>query len=159
MKRYFLLVWTGLLFLSAYTFKKGVEQNDTTPNILFVLTDDQGWGDLGVFFQNERRENGEQPWMKTPHLDQMADAGIMLTNHYCNAPVCAPSRASFLLGVHQGHSNVRDNQFDKRLEDNYTVANVLKEKNYATVAVGKWGLQGDNLWSEDGDSWPGHPLN
>jgi len=129
------------------------------PNILFILTDDQGWGDLGVFFQNERGEQGEHPWMKTPHLDQMADEGVILTNHYSNAPVCAPSRASFLLGVHQGHSNVRDNQFDKRLEDNYTVANVLKEKDYATVAVGKWGLQGDTLWSEDGDTWPGHPLN
>lgn len=145
--------------LSANKNNHSAEKISSPPNILFILTDDQGWGDLGVFFQNERGEQGEHPWMKTPHLDRMADEGVILTNHYSNAPVCAPSRASFLLGVHQGHSNVRDNQFDKRLENNYTVANVLKEKSYATVAVGKWGLQGDTLWSEDGDTWPGHPLN
>src|SRR3546814_7219522 len=66
----------------------------------------------------------------------------MLTPQYCNAPVCAPSRASLMLGVHQGHANVRDNQFDKALEDNHTLGNVLQQLGYATVAGGKWGLQG-----------------
>lgn len=134
------------------------EEPSSPPNILFILTDDQGWGDLGSFFQNQRAEEG-RPAIQTPHLDKMAEEGVRLTHHYCNAPVCAPSRASFLLGVHQGHSNVRDNQFDKRLEDNYTIGRVLQAAGYRTVVVGKWGLQGDGQWSEDGDSWPGHPLN
>lgn len=137
------------------------DKNDRPPNILFILTDDLGWGDLGTFYQNQRRETGDQtqPFQFTPHLDEMASQGIMLTDHYANAPVCAPSRASFLLGMHQGHANVRDNQFDKALEDNYTVANVVKEAGYHTVAVGKWGLQGDPMWESDGGDWPGHPLN
>src|SRR5690554_4010465 len=137
------------------------DKNDRPPNILFILTDDLGWGDLGTFYQNQRWETGDQtqPFQFTPHLDEMAAQGVMLTDHYANASVCAPSRASFLLGMHQGHSNVRDNQFDKALEDNYTVGNVLQMSGYHTVAVGKWGLQGDPRWDADGADWPGHPLN
>ena len=126
------------------------------PNIIFILMDDLGYGDLGVFFQNLRKTSGKrgEPWMLTPNLDSMAYNGAMLTNHYCAAPVCAPSRASLLLGVSQGHANVRDNQFDKALEDNYTIANVLKKAGYRTAAIGKWGLQGKQV---NGDC-PAHPL-
>ncbi|MEO6000380.1 MAG: sulfatase-like hydrolase/transferase [Chitinophagaceae bacterium] len=127
------------------------------PNIIFILTDDLGVGDIGVFFQNQRKKNNNksEPWELTPNIDQMAAKGAMLTQNYCNAPVCAPSRSSFMLGVNQGHANVRDNQFDKALEDNYTVANVLKSVGYKTAAIGKWGLQGVT----DGPDWPAHPLN
>ncbi|MCB1126734.1 MAG: sulfatase-like hydrolase/transferase, partial [Verrucomicrobiae bacterium] len=84
------------------------------PNIIFVLVDDLGYGDLGVFFQNLRRTRNDpaEPWHMTPRLDTLAAEGVRLPHHYCPAPVCAPSRASLLLGVHQGHANVRDNQFD-----------------------------------------------
>ncbi|MBY5956742.1 sulfatase-like hydrolase/transferase [Membranicola marinus] len=160
MKIHYLLI--SIFFLTACTpTHQTNKEEQQPPNIIFILTDDLGWGDLGTFFQNQRAKEGNKahPWQRTPHLDKMADQGVMLTDHYCNAPVCAPSRASFLLGVHQGHSNVRDNQFDKRLGDNYTVANVLKAAGYGTVAVGKWGLQGDNRYSDNGDEWPGHPLN
>ncbi|MDR3402265.1 MAG: sulfatase-like hydrolase/transferase [Chthoniobacter sp.] len=114
------------------------------PNIVFVLVDDLGWGDLGAFYQNQRRAANDrsQPWHSTPHLDAMAAQGVQLRDHYCSAPVCAPARASLLLGVHQGHANVRDNQFDKALENNHTLATVLKGAGYATAAFGKWGLQG-----------------
>src|SRR3546814_10660556 len=78
----------------------------------------------------------------------------MLTQQYCNAPVCAPSRASLMLGVHQGHANVRDNQFDKALEDNHTLGNVLQQLGYATVAVGKWGLQGTKKGSGKNSGLP-----
>ena len=136
------------------------------PNIIFILTDDLGYGDLGAFYQTARNAKG-LPAHQTPHLDAMAAEGMRLTDHYCPAPVCAPSRASFLLGVNQGHANVRNNQFDKALEDNYTVASVLKSAGYQTAAIGKWGLQGE---SEDGKrakdepriippNWPAHPLN
>ena len=80
-----------------------------------------------------------------------------MPQHYCPAPVCAPSRASLLLGVHQGHANVRDNQFDKALENNHTLASVLKQAGYATAAIGKWGLQGKPATAPP--DWPAHPLN
>lgn len=121
------------------------------PNIIFILTDDLGYGDYGVFFQNLRREKGDraEPWHMTPRLDAMAAEGVQLRHHYCPAPVCAPSRASLLLGVHQGHSNVRDNQFDKGLADNHTLGTVLRGAGYATAAIGKWGLQGGPALNDD----------
>ena len=126
------------------------------PNIIFILMDDMGYGDLGVFFQKLRQEKAarNEPWLLTPHLDQMAAEGAILPQHYSAAPVCAPSRASILLGVSQGHANVRDNQFDKALEDNYTLGNVLQKAGYRTAAIGKWGLQGEGV----GPDWPAHPL-
>ncbi|MDB5296261.1 MAG: sulfatase [Phycisphaerales bacterium] len=129
------------------------------PNVIFILADDLGYGDLGAFFQNGRRAAADRaaPAHLTPNLDAMAAGGVRLTDHYCSAPVCAPARASLLLGVHQGHANVRDNQFDKALEDNHTLATVLRHAGYATGAVGKWGLQGKpNTRPPD---WPAHPLN
>ncbi len=129
------------------------------PNIIFILTDDLGWGDVGVFFQNGRKNAGDrsEPWHLTPNLDQMAAEGAQLPNHYCAAPVCAPSRASIMLGVSQGHANIRDNQFDKALEDNHTVANVLRRSGYATVAIGKWGLQGNGKEEVDPATWTAYP--
>jgi len=85
----------------------------------------------------------------------MAANGATMPQHYCAAPVSAPSRASIMLGVSQGHANVRDNEFDKALEDNYTVGNVLQKAGYTTAAIGKWGLQGQGKTS----NWPAHPLN
>lgn len=154
----------GLLFLLFWSCHPQKKQEATTarsPNIIYILTDDLGYGDVGVFFQNQRKIKGDrsEPWVLTPNLDQMASEGAMLTHHYAAAPVCAPSRASFLLGVSQGHANVRNGQFDKALADNHTVANVLQKAGYKTVAIGKWGLQGSSRWSENGDSWPAHPLN
>ena len=121
------------------------------PNIIFILTDDLGWGDVGVMFQNGRAAANDrsEPWGFTPNLDRMAAEGARLTDHYCAAPVCAPSRASILTGLSQGHANVRDNQFDKALEANHTLASVLKQAGYATVAVGKWGLQGGGETAEE----------
>ncbi|WP_240894442.1 sulfatase-like hydrolase/transferase [Parapedobacter sp. SGR-10] len=125
-------------------------------NIIFILVDDLGYGDLGVLFQKTRQHKpGEKdPWLLTPNLDQMAKDGAILSHHYAAAPVCAPSRASLLLGVSQGHANVRDNQFDKALEDNYTLGNVLQKAGYTTAAIGKWGLQGEG----EPPHWPAHPL-
>lgn len=149
------IVWTYLIVVISLTICSATvaaAQQAKKPNIIFILTDDLGSGDIGVFFQNQRKAG--QPRLYTPSLDRMAAEGAMLTQHYCAAPVCAPSRASILLGKTQGHANVRDNQFDKALEDNYTVANVLKEAGYVTAAIGKWGLQGEG----SGANWPAHPL-
>lgn len=140
---------------------QNTEQAVQKPNIIYILTDDLGYGDVGVFFQNQRKKENDrsEPWAKTPHLDKMAAEGAMLTHHYTAAPVCAPSRSSFLSGLSQGHANVRDGQFDKALADNHTVGNVMKKAGYTTAAIGKWGLMGSSRWSEDGDSWPAHPLH
>ena len=122
------------------------------PNIIFVMCDDLGFGDLGVLYQNSRAIG--LPRHATPNLDTIAAEGIQLRQHYCPAPVCAPSRASFLLGVHQGHSNVRNDQFEKELANNHTVANVLKTAGYATAAIGKWGLRGNGSSPADWSSYP-----
>ncbi|HRP05539.1 MAG TPA: sulfatase-like hydrolase/transferase, partial [Opitutaceae bacterium] len=123
------------------------------PNIILILTDDLGYGDLSCFGQERFR---------TPALDRMSAEGARLTNHYAAAPVCAPSRASLLLGVHQGHANVRDNQFDKALEDNHTLATVLRRAGYSTAAIGKWGLHGQPVGGGPtgaDPNTPAHPLN
>ena len=135
------------------------EKKADKPNIIFILTDDLGYGDIGVFFQNQRKSKDDpsEPWTSTPQLDQMAAEGAILTHHYAAAPVCAPSRGSLLTGRSQGHANVRDNQFDKALEDNHTLGNVMQDAGYITAAIGKWGLQGNKKWSENGDNWPGRP--
>lgn len=114
------------------------------PNILFVLCDDLGYGDVGVFYQNDRQalKDRSVPFFTTPHLDKLARDGIRMTQHYCAAPVCAPSRASLLTGRTQGIADVRDNQFDKALPDTHTLGTVLQEAGYATALIGKWGLQG-----------------
>ncbi len=120
------------------------------PNIIFILADDLGYGDLGVTFQNSR--DASKPKFATPHLDQMAGQGMILRQHYTGAPVCASARGSLLLGQHQGHCAIRDNQFDKALPDNHTLATVLKQAGYRTMCIGKWGLQGQK------PEFPGHPL-
>ncbi|MCX6327226.1 MAG: sulfatase-like hydrolase/transferase [Bacteroidia bacterium] len=128
------------------------------PNIIFIMVDDMGYGDLGFLFQNERSRINlrSEPWTRTPNLDIMAVQGVQLPNQYCAAPVSAPSRASFMTGRHQGHANVRDNQFDKSIDNNHTIATVLKAAGYSTAAFGKWGLQGQDKVEPD---WPAHPLN
>ncbi|MBT3361763.1 MAG: sulfatase-like hydrolase/transferase [Rhodospirillales bacterium] len=118
------------------------------PNIIFVLCDDLGPGDIGILWQNGRE--GTQKF-STPHLDTFAQEGMILTRHYCPAPVCAPSRGSLLTGRHQGHCAVRDQQFDKELPDEYTLGSVMQKAGYATAAIGKWGLQGGKYVL----CWPG----
>jgi arylsulfatase A-like enzyme len=128
------------------------------PNIIFILTDDLGYGDLGILYQNQRAKanNRSNPRALTPNLDKLANEGVQMRQQYCAAPVCAPSRASLLLGKSQGHANIRDNQFDKALEDNYTLGSVMQKAGYTTSAIGKWGMQGKGAKAPN---WPAHPLN
>ena len=137
------------------------------PNIVFILCDDLGYGDVGVFFQNQRAalKDRSVPYFTTPRIDTLARDGVQLTQHYAGAPVCAPSRASLLGGLTQGRANVRDNQFDKALADSHTLGTVLHQAGYATAAIGKWGLQGGEATNEsDKDKrggspelWPAYP--
>ena len=154
-----LILFVAAVFTASVVFAKQAKKEK--PNIIFVLVDDMGYGDLGVMFQNQRAEKNDrhEPWQYTPNLDKMADEGALFLNQYSAAPVCAPSRASLLTGRSQGHATVRDNQFDKALEDNYTVASVLKTAGYTTAAFGKWGLQGGMEKDPKSHDWPAHPLN
>ncbi|MBS1607123.1 MAG: sulfatase-like hydrolase/transferase [Bacteroidetes bacterium] len=130
------------------------------PNIIFILADDQGYGDLGVFYQNQRARLNDRskPFEVSPNIDRMAGEGTMLTQYYVAAPICAPSRASLMLGVSQGHANVRDNEFDKALDDNYTLPGTLRQLGYSTAIIGKWGLEGNDKYDLNGYLWPAHPL-
>lgn len=108
-----------------------------SPNIIFILADDLGYGDLGCYGQKV---------IQTPRLDRMAAEGIRFTQFYAGATVCAPSRSVFMTGQHGGRTRVRGNGPGKtgrgqqlRAED-VTVAEVLHEAGYATALVGKWGL-------------------
>ena len=143
----------GLLIICLLTLAPNLKAQQK-PNIIYVLVDDMGYGDLGILFQNQRNKN--LPALASPHLDEMARSGAILTQQYANAPVCAPSRASLLSGVNQGNAGIRDNQFDKAIENNHTMASVLKNAGYTTVAIGKWGLQGTD--EKQKPNWPAHPL-
>jgi arylsulfatase A-like enzyme len=121
------------------------------PNIIFILVDDMGYGDCGVLYQNRR--SSTEPKLLTPGLDRMAAEGTILSNHYCGSPVCAPSRASILQGMNQGHCDNRDNQFDWPLPANHTLGTVMRQAGYYTAVIGKWGLAGKQ------PPWPAHPLN
>lgn len=140
------LVKTLFKSLLAASFVSTQIHAATKPNIIFILCDDLGYGDIGVFYQNQRAAQHDHsvPFFSTPHIDTLARDGVKLTQHYSGAPVCAPSRASLLSGLTQGNSNVRDNQFDKALADSHTLGTVLKQAGYATATIGKWGLQGGN---------------
>ena len=109
------------------------------PNIVFMLADDLGYGDLGSFGQKK---------IRTPHLDQLAAFGMRLTRHYAGNAVCAPSRCVLMTGMHPGHAQVRNNRELKPegqhplKEDTVTLARLLQAHGYATGAFGKWGLGG-----------------
>ncbi len=121
------------------------------PNIIFILADDLGYGDVGVLWQNSIKGTKKHA---TPHLDRMAVQGMILNQHYTGAPVCAPARSSLLGGVHQGHAYVRNSDFDNPLARNHTLGSTLQQAGYATALIGKYGLQGKG----DGpESWPAYP--
>lgn len=108
------------------------------PNIVFILADDMGIGDVGCYGQK---------MIETPNIDALADAGIRFTSHYSGSTVSAPSRCCLMTGKDTGHSYIRGNKgsggFDYPLAaDEVTVAEVLKSAGYATACVGKWGLGG-----------------
>ncbi|MBW7892616.1 MAG: arylsulfatase [Chitinophagaceae bacterium] len=129
-----------------------IQNQETKPNIVFILADDLGYGELGVYGQKK---------IETPHIDQLAKNGMTFSQHYA-FPVCAPSRYLLLTGKHSGHAFIRDNhEWSERgdvwnfkameanpfLEGQFpipdstvTLAKLLKEAGYTTGIIGKWGL-------------------
>ena len=101
------------------------------PNIIYILADDLGYGDLGCYGQKT---------LATPNLDRMATEGMRFTQHYAGSTVCAPSRCVLLTGLHTGHCRIRGNGPGLLLEEDVTIAEVLKQARYRTGCVGKWGV-------------------
>src|SRR5438128_1957716 len=101
------------------------------PNIIFILADDLGYGDLGCYGQRV---------IKTPNIDQLAKQGMRFTQCYAGSTVCAPSRCALMTGLHTGHARVRGNGLVPLLPQDTTVAEILKQAGYSTGLAGKWGL-------------------
>jgi len=112
-------------------------QKKTKPNIIFIFADDLGYGDIGCYGQQK---------IETPNIDKLAQKGIKFTQFYSGSTVCAPSRSSFLTGLHTGHTAIRGNvsyppEGQTPIPDSViTFANILQQNGYATAAFGKWGL-------------------
>ena len=126
---------------SASSKKTDIESN---PNIIFILTDDQGYGDMSIV---------GHPYMKTPNIDRLAIEGTQFTQFYVNATVCAPSRVALMTGQFPARHNVhhiylsndfnRDHGVPGYLDrDVLTVADIMKEAGYVTGHIGKWHLSG-----------------
>ena len=140
MKNPILIGLIALLFFSCENEKANENSTSSTkPNVIFILADDLGYGDLGCYGQKE---------IKSPHLDQMASEGMKFTQHYAGNTVCAPSRCALMTGKHMGNARVRGNTNVQLAEEDLTVAEVFKSVGYKTAMFGKWGL-GFN--SESGD--------
>ena len=107
------------------------------PNIIYILADDAGYGDFGVYGQQE---------IKTPNIDQMGREGVIFTQHYAGSTVCAPSRCSLLTGQHTGHCSIRGNveilpEGQMALpQGTPTLGSILKSAGMTTGVIGKWGL-------------------
>ncbi len=162
----FLLVISAVMFIASCREKevKSMDSEPIKPNIIYILADDLGYGELGVFGQKK---------IETPHIDALAKQGMLFTQHYTSAPVCAPARYMFLTGKHSGHAYIRGNHEwgergnvwdykemakDSTLEGQYpmpketvTLAHRLQEVGYTTGLVGKWGLGAPHTHSVPND--------
>lgn len=112
-------------------------QTDRLPNVIYIMADDLGYGDLGIYGQK---------LVKTPNIDRLAQEGLRFTQFYAGSTVCAPSRAVLMTGRHMGHVSVRANAGADALgrqslrRGERTIAHVFKDAGYDTALFGKWGL-------------------
>jgi uncharacterized sulfatase len=121
----------ALIVLLIFSCRNSIPEESQKPNIIFILADDLGYGDLGCYGQK---------MIKTPYLDQMASQGLRFTNHYAGSTVCAPSRSALMTGMDTGHTFIRGNAAVPLRPEDKTVAEMLKTAGYKTGLVGKWGL-------------------
>lgn len=149
-------ILTALLLLATCFFTAcAPNKAPDRPNIIFIMADDLGYGDLGSYGQTV---------IQTPHLDQMASEGMRFTHCYAGSTVCAPSRSVLMTGLHTGHTTVRGN-FGKfgvvglagnegrvpLYDEDVTVAEALKTVGYTTGITGKWGLGEPNTTGHPND--------
>jgi arylsulfatase A-like enzyme len=107
------------------------KRNENKPNIIYILADDLGYGELGCYGQKN---------IQTPNIDKMAKGGMLFTDHYAGSTVCAPSRCCLMTGLHTGHALIRGNARQPLRPNDLTVAEILKKQGYKTGLIGKWGL-------------------
>ena len=130
-----ILISTGLLLTTPFIHAE--KNKDKKPNVVFILADDLGYGDLSCYGQEK---------FETPNIDKLAQSGMRFTQCYSGTTVSAPSRSCLLTGTHSGHTPVRGNleldpegQFPLP-DDARTIFEVMKDAGYKTSAFGKWGL-------------------
>lgn len=129
----FWLFFPGCESVSAQSVRGSSEK----PNIIYILADDLGYGDLGSYGQEQ---------IHTPNLDQMAEEGVRFTQHYAGSTVCAPSRSVLMTGLHSGHTPIRGNKEIMPIGQyplpfsTVTLPKLLKKAGYVTGGFGKWGL-------------------
>ncbi len=123
----------GLAVVAAGALSRNSRSAETPlrPNIIYILADDLGYGDLGCYGQRK---------IQTPCLDRMAREGMRFTQHYAGSTVCAPSRCALMTGRHTGHCTVRGNVDVLIGPDEPTVGKALRQAGYATGCIGKWGI-------------------
>ena len=123
---------------------KTIDKEDSKPNVLLLLADDLGYGELGCYGQKQ---------IKTPVLDSLAKKGVRFTQFYAGNAVCAPSRASLITGKHPGHCTIRGNaglykeqQWDRvpLKKEEATIGEVMKTAGYQTAFIGKWHVEHPN---------------
>lgn len=117
----------------AATIAAAQASRDSAPNILLIQADDLGYGDLSAYGQAR---------FQTPALDRLAREGIRFTQYYAGSPVCAPSRAVLMTGLHTGHASIRGHGDVPLGPEDTTMAEVLRQAGYRTAMIGKWGLGG-----------------
>ena len=138
-KNIFFFLAVTIVFFSCSQEKKNRVSLQQQPNIIYILADDMGIGDLGAYGQTI---------IQTPNLDRLASKGMKFTQHYSGAAVCAPSRSTLMTGQHTGHTPIRGNKKNSKSTEGQfplpseaiTLAELLKSKGYTTGAFGKWGL-------------------
>lgn len=130
----FVVLFLSVLFGGPYVV------GQDRPNIILIMADDLGYGDLGCYGQTR---------IRTPNLDELAANGMRFTQYYAGNTVCAPSREALLTGRHTGHTYIRGNFLTDEREDPampesaVTIAEQVKEVGYRTAIIGKWGLGGE----------------
>lgn len=126
-----------LTIFFVFIYSSGFTQKDSPPpNIILYFADDMGWGDAGCYGQEK---------IATPNIDRMASEGLRFTAAYTGSPVCAPSRATLMQGLHAGHAHVRNNRslqggLVNFSDSTFTLTKMLREAGYRTGMFGKWGL-------------------
>lgn len=135
------ILFLSLCLLSCSPESKNTQKDQALaspqPNIIYIMADDLGYGDITSYGQDK---------IRTPNLDRLASEGMKFTQHYSGSTVCAPSRCSLMTGKHTGHTVVRGNREIKpegqfpMPKSTVTLAEMLKEAGYSTAAFGKWGL-------------------
>ena len=121
-----IIILINLIILSISSNVKASKKESRKPNLIFILADDLGYGDLGCFGQKK---------IKTPNIDRLADKGMKLTQFYAGSTVCAPSRCVLMTGLHTGHAYIRGNGRHNLRPSDFTVAELFKKADYVTVCL------------------------